>query len=411
MNQYVICKMHGAIFSFLLENGRAVEIHCDSEGSESILGNIYTGRIRDISGTIGAAFIEIAPKKICYIPINELDQAIYTKKGASSKPQQGDELLVQVSREAIKTKYPSVTTNLTLHGKYILLTIGKKQVSASAKLNREEKQRLIGLIKEIEAENKWQTPGARAFGWLIRTNADGAARDTLLKDMNRLYTLYCSLVTDGKHRVCCSCLFSGPHTWISRLSDLYEQAADQFITDDKNIWEDAREYLSLYQPEDLSKLMLLHDDMQPLYKRYSLEKQLEDAINDRVWLKSGGYLVIQYTEALTVIDVNTGKFEGSVKNRQKAFFKINKEAALEAARQIRLRNMSGIILIDFINMESKEDEEELLQNLDEELRRDPIRTTLVDMTKLSLVEITRMKKERPLKEQISLLTEDHKAGS
>lgn len=404
MNQYIISKMRGAIFSFLLENGRAVEIHCDNENRESILGNIYIGRIRDISGTIGAAFIEIAPKSVCYIPIAELNNAIYTKKGSSSKPQQGDELLVQVSREAIKTKYPSVTTNLTLHGKYILLTIGKKQISASAKLNHEEKQRLIELAKKIEAENEWQTPDARAFGWLIRTNAEGADRRTLLKDMNRLYTQYCSLVTDGTHRVCYSCLFSGPHTWISRLSDLYEQAAEQFLTDDQKIWEDAREFLSLYQPEDLAKLTLMHDDMQPLYKCFSLEKQLEDALTERVWLKSGGYLVIQPTEALTVIDVNTGKYEGNARNRQKTFCKINKEAALEAARQIRLRNLSGIILIDFINMESGKDEAELLENLDKLLRQDPVRTTLVDMTKLSLVEITRMKKERPLKEQVSLVS-------
>ncbi|MCD7883214.1 MAG: ribonuclease E/G, partial [Lachnospiraceae bacterium] len=351
-----------------------------------------------------AAFIEIAPRSVCYIPVNELKDSIYPKKGSSLKPQQGDELLVQVSREAIKTKYPSVTTNLTLHGKYILLTIGKKQVSASAKLKREEKQRLMGMVKEIEAENGWQPQKERTFGWLIRTNADGADRQTLLKDMNRLYTQYCSLITDGKHRVCHSCLSSGPHTWISRLSDLYEKAADQFITDDQNIWEEVREYLTLHQPEDLPKLKLLQDDMQPLYKRYSLEKQLEEATNDRVWLKSGGYLVIQPTEALTVIDVNTGKYEGSGKNKQKAFFKINKEAALEAARQIRLRNLSGMILIDFINMESKNDEDELLQFLDMELRRDPIRTTLVDITKLSLVEITRMKKERPILEQIEQLS-------
>ncbi|MCD8105483.1 MAG: ribonuclease E/G [Lachnospiraceae bacterium] len=404
MNQYLICKMRGAIYSFLLENGRAVEIHCDSESRESILGNLYIGRIRDISRTIGAAFVEIAPNTVCYIPLSELDHSIYTKKGSSPRPQQGDELLVQVSREAIKTKYPSVTTNLTFHGKYILLTVGKKQISASSKLNREEKLRLTGLVKTIEAEDAQMAVSAasgRKCGWLVRTNAEGVDQPTLQKDMLRLFAMFQSLAADAMHRVCYSCLYSGPHTWIARLSDLYDKSAEQFVTDDETIWEEAREYLSLYQPEDVPKLTLLHDDLQPLYKRYSLEKQLESALGDRVWLKSGGYLVIQPTEALSVIDVNTGKYEGHAKDRQKAFYKINREAALEAARQIRLRNLSGIILIDFINMESNEDEEELLLYLDGLLRQDPIRTTLVDMTKLSLVEITRMKKERPLREQLA----------
>ena len=132
-------------------------------------------------------------------------------------------------------------------------------------------------------------------------------------------------------------------------------------------------------------------------KLYSLETQLSQALGERVWLKSGGYLVIQPTEALTVIDVNTGKFEGG-KKREAAFLKINREAAAEIARQLRLRNLSGIIIVDFINMEEEESKEILLSELDGRLRRDPVRTTLVDMTKLSLVEITRQKRERPLAE-------------
>jgi ribonuclease G len=130
-------------------------------------------------------------------------------------------------------------------------------------------------------------------------------------------------------------------------------------------------------------------------KCYSLERQLEQALQERVWLNSGGYLIIQPTEALTVIDVNSGKFEGG-KNREAAFLKLNREAAREIARQLRLRNISGIIIVDFINMEEKASEQELLNLLTHELRKDPIPTTLVDMTKLSLVEITRKKKEKSL---------------
>ena len=134
-------------------------------------------------------------------------------------------------------------------------------------------------------------------------------------------------------------------------------------------------------------------------KLYSLEHQLEQALSERVWLNSGGYLIIQPTEALTVIDVNTGKYEGG-KKKEATFLKINREAAAEAARQIRLRNLSGIILIDFINMEAKEAVDELLSFLGRELQKDPIRTALVDMTRLSLVEITRQKRERTLAEAV-----------
>ncbi|MCD8016120.1 MAG: ribonuclease E/G [Lachnospiraceae bacterium] len=422
MNQYIICNMRGAIYSFLFEDGRAVEIHCDRPEQESILGNIYVGRIRDIAKNIGAAFVEIAPDVVCYLPLDEVQNPIYVKKGTSAKPQQGDELLVQVSREAIKTKYASVTTNLTLHGKYLLLTTGNTQIHASAKLGKMEKLRLIGLVKELKQEYARSAdanshkelsalredvaapdrgnPRVRKYGWLVRTNAEETDRAVLRKDMERLLALYQSLIQEGTHRMSGSCVLSVPHRWLSRLSDLYDSSTEQFLTDDEELFREMRNYLSVYQPEDLPKLIYSPDAMQPLYKKYSLEKQLDDALSEHVWLKSGGYLVIQPTEALTVIDVNTGKYEGSQKNRQKAFFKINCEAAAEAARQIRLRNLSGIILIDFINMDAPEDNKELLDELENLLRQDPVRTTLVDMTKLSLVEITRMKKEKPLSAQV-----------
>jgi len=415
MNQYIICRMRDSVFSFLMKDGKAVEIHCDHEENASVLGNIYVGRVRDIARNIGAAFVEIAPDTVCYLALDEIQNPIYTKKGSSRKIQMGDELLVQVSREAIKTKYPSVTTNLTFHGKYLLLTTGRTQITASSKLAAEEKKRLIHLVNELESESrekKSDSPSGeitasngiqsspRAYGWLLRTNAGGADGDTLRRDMELLLTQYRRVIADGAHRVCHSCVLAAPHAWISRLSDIYESSAEQFLTDDEGIWQEAKAYLSSCQPEDLPRLAFYQDVLQPLCKKYSLERQLDNALSEKVWLNCGGYLVIQPTEALTVIDVNSGKYEGSAKNRQKAFFKINREAALEAAIQIRLRNISGIIIIDFINMESEEDKEELLHYLEGQLRQDPIRTVLVDMTKLSLVEITRMKKEKPLRAQV-----------
>ncbi len=400
---YVVSRRGSQIFSFLLNGSKAVEIHCDACRKDSILDEIYIGKVQNIVKNISAAFVEIAPGTVCYLPLEDLKHPVYTKKGTSQNIQQGDELLVQVKREGIKTKAPAVTTNLTLHGKYALLTTGNTQISVSSKLSKEEKERLLRVVKDnSSADNgslEEMSAGERAYGWLFRTNAGGASPEVIKKDLLRLQTKYGELMKTAQYRTCFSCLLARPSAYLKRLSDLYTEEVDEILTDDRELFEQMTEYFQENQPEDTAKLRFYEDRLLPMEKLYSLDHHLKEALGERVWLKSGGYLVIQPTEALTVIDVNTGKFTAG-KKKEAAFLKLNQEAALESARQIRLRNLSGIILIDFINMEEKESEVQLLKTLDDALRRDPIRTTLVDMTKLSLVEITRMKKERPLHESV-----------
>lgn len=402
---YVITPMEGQICSFLLRDGKAVEIHRDEKQKEPALGNIYVGKIKNIAKNIGAAFVEIAPGTTCHLALSDMKRPVYTKKGASSNPQAGDELLVQVSREGIKSKYPSVTTNLVFHGKYVLLTTGNTSISVSAKLSGEERKRLLAFYerrKDCRRGEPGQPPADPhtelehpECGWLFRTNAGGVPEDILSGEMERLRGEYGELMAQAMYRTCFSCLFRMPQTYLKRLSDLYESEADQILTDDPEIYAEAREYLLKNQKEDLGKLSLYEDSLLPLKKLYSLEHQLDQARQEKVWMRSGGYLVIQPTEALTVIDVNTGKYEGG-KQKEAAFLKINLEAAVEIARQIRLRNISGIIIVDFINMKEEDSRKQLMSLLDGELKKDPVPTVLVDMTKLSLVEITRKKKERPL---------------
>ena len=400
---YVVSRRGSQIFSFLLNGSKAVEIHCDACREDSILDEIYIGKVQNIVKNISAAFVEIAPGTVCYLPLEDLKHPVYTKKGTSQNIQQGDELLVQVKREGIKTKAPAVTTNLTLHGKYALLTTGNTQISVSSKLSKEEKERLLRVVKDnssadngsLEGMSAWE----RAYGWLLRTNAGGASPEVIKKDLLRLQTKYGELMKTAQYRTCFSCLLARPSAYLKRLSDLYTEEVDEILTDDRELFEQMTEYFQENQPEDTAKLRFYEDRLLPMEKLYSLDHHLKEALGERVWLKSGGYLVIQPTEALTVIDVNTGKFTAG-KKKEAAFLKLNQEAALEAARQIRLRNLSGIVIIDFINMEETESETQLLRTLDGALRLDPIRTTLVDMTKLSLVEITRMKKERPLHESV-----------
>lgn len=400
---YVVSRRGSRIFSFLLNGSKAVEIHCDACREDSILDEIYIGKVQNIVKNISAAFVEIAPGTVCYLPLEDLKHPVYTKKGTSHNIQQGDELLVQVKREGIKTKAPAVTTNLTLHGKYALLTTGNTQISVSSKLSKEEKERLVRVVKDnSSADNgslEEMSAGERAYGWLLRTNAGGASPEVIKKDLLRLQAKYEELIKTAQYRTCFSCLLARPSAYLKRMSDLYTEEVDEILTDDRELFEQMTEYFQENQPEDTAKLRFYEDRLLPMEKLYSLDHHLKEALGERVWLKSGGYLVIQPTEALTVIDVNTGKFTAG-KKKEAAFLKLNQEAALESARQIRLRNLSGIVIIDFINMEETESETQLLRTLDGALRLDPIRTTLVDMTKLSLVEITRMKKERPLHESV-----------
>lgn len=209
----------------------------------------------------------------------------------------------------------------------------------------------------------------------------------------------CESVTErAKYRSCFTRMYQLPAPWLSLLRDTCDRELS-VVTDDRELYGQMEEYLRSAHPEDLPRLSLYEDDLLPLSKLYSLERELREALSERVWLKSGAYLVIQPTEALTVIDVNTGKYE-SKKKKQDTFLKINLEAAGEIARQLRLRNISGIILVDFINMDAEEDKEALKKTLADALHRDPIKALLVDLTALNLVEITRKKVQKPLAEQI-----------
>ena len=218
--------------------------------------------------------------------------------------------------------------------------------------------------------------------------------------LTKLCKEYQVLKEQASTRICYSCLIGAPKEYLSELKNIYQEGLTDIIIEDKTIYIEAKAYIEKEQPEDADKLRLYEDKLLPLHKLYGIESQLTNALKERVWLKSGAYLVIQPTEALTVIDVNTGKCI-SKKKDDEAYLKINLEAAKEAARQIRLRNLSGIILVDFINLSKEEYMDELLRVFRQELQKDPIATSLVDVTKLQLVEVTRKKVRKPLHEIVT----------
>lgn len=388
----IITNWKGHVLTSVLENGEIVEFHCSNEEGkkEAVLGNIYVGKVKNIVPNIGAAFIEIAKGVECYYAIAENKNPIFTQKIGKKPLCIGDELLVQVSKEAVKTKVPTVSSNLNFTGKYAVLTTGDTRIGISSKLPKESRSYFQSLAASYQSD---------AYGFIIRTNAKEVSRESVQKELQQLIQEYETLIQVANTRVCYSCLKKSPKQYLSELKNIYQDGLTEILIEDSDLYNETAEYLHAHQPEDLKKLHRYEDALLPLDKLYAIEKRMEDALKEKVWLKSGAYLVIEPTEALTVIDVNTGKCI-SKKKDESTYLKINIEAAKEAAKQIRLRNLSGIIVVDFINLDNKERMKELTDVFQKELRKDPISTTLVDVTKLQLVEVTRKKVRKPLKEAI-----------
>lgn len=377
------------------------QVSINSSEEEGILGNIYIGKIKNIVANINAAFVEIANGQMCYYSITENRYPIMSNdqeydsmnailKGRKLKP--GDELIVQVAKEDVKTKAPVVSSNLNFTGKYVALTYGKTNLGVSSKISdNKERMRLRKLVSPYISQE---------FGLIIRTNAAYMEDDKIINEILALQSAYMNIRKYGVYKSCFSLLYSTPPGYICDIRDGYADIVDEVVTDDKVLYDNIRSYLEQYQKEDLNKLRLYEDKLLSLSNLYGIKDKVNDALKSMVWLKSGGSIIIQPTEALTVIDVNTGKAVNGKKNVQETFLKVNLEAAKEIARQIRLRNLSGIIIIDFIDMELESDQKNLMEELDKYFKKDPIKTILVDMTALGLVEVTRKKVRKPLHEMV-----------
>ena len=389
-------EIHGVpcTVAALSEEERIVEIRLESDQEKSILGNIYTGQVENIASNIQAAFVQIEPGKRCYYSLAEAQRAVFSAGRKGNGPlRPGDELLVQVSRDAMKGKLPALTSNLNFTGRYLVLTTGDKKFGLSSKLALEDRHRLSGWLKE-EAERP-----DKEFGIIVRTNAADASKEEILKELEWLKSRYHKAVVQGRNRTCFSLVLETEPFYVAAVRDAYGRDLDEIITDVPEIREMILGYLEEISPELKEKLRFYQDKLLPLYKLYRVETALDAIQKEKVWLNSGGFLVIQQTEAFVSIDVNSGKYTGK-KKMEETFRKINLEAAAEIGRQLRLRNLSGIILIDFINMENPDHRDELFHVLQKLLRKDPIKSRAIDITPLHILEMTRKKVRRPVIEDI-----------
>lgn len=390
------------ILLLLLTNNRLVFAQAFSAENKSILGNIYLGRVTNVVKNIDAAFVEITPGQICFLPLKECRHALLANRSFDNRILSGDEIAVQVVKEASKTKQPSVSANISFTGTYCVVTTGKRGTGFSNKLKAgeiEELQKFLHQLKEQTLETP--SPVLPAFlketGFVFRTNCRElhGNYEPLVQELKDLTKKAEEFLSTVNHRTCYSLLEEAQAPWLSAISSIYQNEYEEIVTDDEVLFQK----LLACNRFPASKIRLYQDNLLPLQKLYAVETMLSEALGRKVWLKSGGYLVIEPTEALTVIDVNTGKSIGR-QSAEEHYFKTNMEAATELALQCKLRNISGIILVDFINMDDKAKEEELLCYLKRLLKKDSVKTTVVDITPLGLVEITRQKISRPLWEQM-----------
>ena len=320
MQTYCIEQKENRIYSYLLEeHGRAVEIHCDPDDAKVRLGDIYIGRVQNVVRNLNAAFVEILPGVMAYLSLEDLRDPVYTKKGRSAHLQQGDELVVQIVREAIKTKAPSVTSNLSLQGNYAAIEMNRKEIGISRKLPEVQREQLKAAVRELL--------GDLSMGVIIRTNAGTVPAGVVAEEVEFLRKQLLDLLSIAPYRPCRTRLYATPPLWLKRLSSLHLEEVER-ITAESPCYDTVSKYLETltYGKQIREKLKKYESSLLPMRACYSLEQKLKEALSERVWMNSGAYLVIQPTEALTVIDVNSGKCETG-KEKEKAFLKINLEAA------------------------------------------------------------------------------------
>lgn len=389
LKRIVVRYEPGASSVALMEEGRLAEFFVEQPEDREKAGNIYKGKVVNVLPGMQAAFVDIGLKKNAFLYIDDL-LPVHLEKKPKVKPsimelvKEGQELIVQVKKEPLGTKGARVTTHFTIPGRWVVLLPEADYVAVSRKIESDqERARLKAVGGQI------RKPGD---GLIIRTVAEGESRDSLAKDLAVLNDIW-----SGLQRRAADCsspaLLYRDLGMIHRLvRDLFSDSVEELIIDDGRSAQEIGVLLSSMAPELLGRVKVYQGGGSVL-KHYGIEEQLERAFRRKIWLENGGYLVVDPTEALTVIDVNTGKYTGTV-DLEQTVFETNLEAAEEIARLLRLRDIGGMIIVDFIDMSEESHRKQVTEKLEAAMKKDRTKVQVVGWTKLGLVEITR-KKVRP----------------
>jgi len=380
----------------VLENGDLAEIHIEDNDEQRTVGNIYRGKVINVLPGIQAAFVNIGLEKNAFLYVGDIntDKSVFEFSDSDSQTgktlqmpciryllKEGQELTVQVMKEPMGTKGARVTTNITLPGRYTVLMPTVNYVGVSRRIGKEaERQRLKEIAKQIKPES---------MGIIMRTAAAEKDTSDFLPDVDFLLRIW-SKIQEREQKGKVPRLLHKDESIIYRtLRDLFTPEVTRLVINNREEYEKILEWAGFISPAMKNRVEYVGPDRN-LFELYGLENKIEKAIQKKVWLKNGGYLIIEPTEALTVIDVNTGRYVGD-KNLGQTVLNTNLEAAEEIARQIRLRDIGGIIVIDFIDMEEEEHRRQVLETLKNALKNDRTRTNVLGFTELGLVEMTRKK--------------------
>lgn len=373
----------------IVENEELVELYVERRNNKRIVGNIYKGRVVNVLPGMQAAFVDIGLDKNCFLYVKDAlgqeffnkDKAEYSHVSIKDVVKQGQEIIVQVIKEPIASKGARVTTNITLPGRYLVLMPNTTYIGISRKINcPEERDRLKREIEEIIPAN---------MGVIVRTVAEGKSKDDFKEDIKFLLKLWQKVEKEKKLGFAPRVIYKDFDLINKTIRDTFTKNIDQFIINDHHEYKSALELVELTSPS-LKDRVLYFDETSNISEHYKIGSQIKKSLDRKIWLKSGGYIVIDNTEALTVIDVNTGKYVGSI-DLEDTVLNTNIEAAKEIAKQLRLRDIGGIIIIDFIDMINEEDDKKVLDVLEEALTKDRTKSRVLGMTELGLVEMTRKK--------------------
>ena len=394
MKQILIERIRNLTRMALTEDGKLCEYRTSVKGSEGLTGNVYIGRVKTILKGMDAAFVDIGTEKNAFLHAGDIqiDSASLdseNKERLQSVPitkllKQGQELPVQVIKEPGGDKGPRISCYVTLPGRLCVLVPTLEMLGVSRKIENEEKRT---ALREMAVECRKEL-GIKC-GIILRTAAENCTKEALKKDIEGLLKLWDGIDKKSRCLKAPSLLYSESSPVVTALRDIADENTE-IIVRGKDLLDEVKDMAALFNPE--ADVTLAEGDV---FSDHRIDTLLEKSLSRKVWLKSGGYLVIDHTEAMTVIDVNSGKFSGT-KNLSDTVFKLNCEAAEEVMRQLRLRDIGGMVIVDFIDLDTEERQTKLLNRLKELAKNDRTKVVVVDITPLGLVEITRKKLNQPL---------------
>jgi len=385
------------------EDGKLEEFNIERTTEERLVGSIFKGKVRNLEDGLKAAFVDIGFEKNAFLHYwdivpNQFDSGveIVERENQGRRPQRpkitqkdiprlyspGSDIIVQVTKGPIGTKGPRVTTNIVLPGRFLVLLPNSDQSGISRKIeNIEERKRLKKILRQLSIPD--------GMGVIMRTAGEGQQLRYFVRDLAFLIEEWTSVQEKIKKQPMATCVFQEPDLIERTVRDFLTEDVERIVVDHQKAYDRMREMISKISKRSAGKIKL-YTEAQPIFDRFGVSKQLENAFSRQVHLKSGGYIVIDETEALVAIDVNTGRHKGG-KDQEAAILKVNLESADEICRQLRLRNMGGLIVLDFIDMKSGRDRQQVHNRMRDGLRRDKAKTHILPISQLGLMEMTRQR--------------------